>query len=65
MNQVQMKLKNVFGLKEFDRILTEIYIKWSGVIIIVGDFNIDLLNERKQPNVITKTFYIHSYYVNI
>ena len=43
-----MKLKNLFGLKKFDRILTEIYLKWSGVIIIVGDFNIDLLNEKKQ-----------------
>ena len=29
-------------------ILTEIYIKWSGAIIIAGDFNIDLLNETKQ-----------------
>ena len=31
-----------------ERILTEIYIKWSGVIIIADDFNIDLLNENKQ-----------------
>ena len=48
MKQVQMKLKNLFGLKKFDRILTEIYLKWSGVIIIVGDFNTDLLNEKTQ-----------------
>ena len=32
----------------FERILTEIYIKWSAVIIIAGDFNIDLLNGNKQ-----------------
>ena len=35
-------------IEKFERILTEIYIKWSGVIIIAGDFNIDLLNGNKQ-----------------
>ena len=35
-------------LENSERILTEIYIKWSGVMIIAGDFNIDLLNGNKQ-----------------
>ena len=28
------------GFEKFEPILTEIYVKWSGVIIIAGDFNI-------------------------
>ena len=35
-------------LEKFERILTEIYIKWSKVLIIAGDFNVDLLNGNKQ-----------------
>ena len=35
-------------LEKSERILTGIYIKWSGVMIIAGDFNIDLLNGNKQ-----------------
>ena len=35
-------------LEKLEQILTETYIKWSGVIIIAGDFNIDLLNGNKQ-----------------
>ena len=35
-------------LEKSERILTEIYIKWIGVMIIAGDFNIDLLNGNKQ-----------------
>ena len=41
-NQVPTKLE------KFERILNEIYIKWSGVIVIAGDFNTDLLNGNKQ-----------------
>ena len=43
-----MKLKNLFGFEKFEQILTEIYIKWSWVIIIAVDINIDLLNGNKQ-----------------
>ena len=35
-------------LEKFVQILTEIYIKWSEIIIIAGDFNIDLLKRNKQ-----------------
>ena len=52
--QVQMKLKNLIWLEKFERILTEIYIKWSGVIIVAGDFNIDLLNgsQRRYKDIL-------------
>ena len=39
--------EKLIWLEKFERILTEIYVKWSGVIIIASDFNIDLLNENK------------------
>ena len=35
-------------LEKFEPILTEIYIKWSGVIIIAGDFNIDFFKWNTQ-----------------
>ena len=31
-------------LENFEQNLTETYIKWSGIIIIAGDFNIDILD---------------------
>ena len=40
--------EKLIQLEKFERILTELYIKWSGIIIIVGDFNIDLLYGNKQ-----------------
>ena len=52
-------------LEKFERILTEIYIKWSGVIIIAGDLNTDILNGNNSHNVVKKPFYIQSHYVNI
>ena len=52
-------------LEKFERILTEIYIKWSGVIIIAGDLNTDILNGNNSHNVVKKPFYSQSHYVNI
>ena len=40
--------EKLIWLEKFERIFTEIYIKWSGVIVIAGEFNIDLLNGNKQ-----------------
>ena len=40
--------EKLIWLEKFERILSEIYKKWSGVIIIAGDFNIDFLNKTKQ-----------------
>ena len=40
--------EKLIWLKKFEQISTEIYIKWSGVIIIAGDFNIDLLSGNKK-----------------
>ena len=51
--------EKLIWLEKFERILSEIYIKRNGVIIIAGNFNIDLLDRNKQSNVVTKTFYIH------
>lgn len=31
-------------IENFEQDLTETYIKWSGIIIIAGDFNIDILD---------------------
>ena len=38
-------------LENFERILTEIYIKRSGVIITAGGFNVDLLNGNKLQQI--------------
>ena len=52
--------KKLIWLEKFERILTEIYIKWSGVIIIVGDFNIDLLNGKKRSQCLYR-YILHSF----
>ena len=39
--------EKLIWLEKFERILPEIYIKWNGVIIIAGNFNIDLLDGNK------------------
>ena len=46
--------EKLIKLEKFERILSEIYKKWSGVIIIAGDFNIDFLNETKQSQRLYK-----------
>ena len=40
--------EKLIWLEKFKLTLTEIYIKWRGVIITASDFNIDLLNGNKQ-----------------
>ena len=35
-------------LEKFEHILSEVYTKWNGVIILAGDLNIDLLNGSKE-----------------
>ena len=35
-------------LEKFEYILSEVYTKWNGVIILAGDLNIDLLNGSKE-----------------
>ena len=35
-------------LEKFEYILSEVYTKWNGVIILAGDLNIDLLNGTKE-----------------
>ena len=46
--------EKLIWLEKFERILFEIYKKWSGVIMIAGDFNIDFLNETKQSQRLYK-----------
>ena len=46
--------EKLIWLKKFERKLTEIYLKWSGVIVVVDDFNIDLLNGNKQSQRLYK-----------
>ena len=55
--------EKLIWLEKFERILTEIYLEWSGAIIIAGDFNIDLLNGNKQSQHRNNLF--HSYYASI
>ena len=48
--------------EKFDNLLSQIFVKWDGVIIITGDFNIDL-KERNKPAVkkyssILETFHL-------
>ena len=35
-------------LEKFEHILSEVYTKWNGVIILAGDLNIDLLDGSKE-----------------
>ena len=46
--------EKLIWLEKFERKLTEIYLKWSGVIVVVDDFNIDLLNGNKQSQRLYK-----------
>ena len=32
-------------LKKFDRLIADVYVKWNGMIIIAGDFNINLSSD--------------------
>ena len=40
----QDQTEKLIWLENFEQNLTETYIKWSGIIIIAGDFNIDILD---------------------
>ena len=60
--------EKLMWLGKFERILTETYIKWSGVIIIAGDLYIDLLNGNTQSqhlykDILNFKFYNHAPYV--
>ena len=35
-------------LEHFDLLLSQIFLKWNGIIILTGDYNIDLLSERNE-----------------
>ena len=35
-------------LEKFDHLLADVYTKWEGVLIVTGDFNIDLLADQKE-----------------
>ena len=40
--------EKLIWLEKFEQIVTEIYVKWSGVIIIAGDFNINFFKWNTQ-----------------
>ena len=50
-------------LDNFENLLADVYLKWKGVFIITGDFNIDLLGEPKESiqryKNLLHTFSIH------
>ena len=35
-------------LEKFEAFMTDIYTSWNGILILAGDFNIDLLNSCKE-----------------
>ena len=49
-------------LEKFDHLLTEIDVKWLGVSILTGNFNLDLLGCNK--DIDTKIFFTISHYNN-
>ena len=45
-------------LEKFDRLIAEVYVKWNGMIIIAGNFNINLNNDSTNLTLIfPKTTY--------
>ena len=45
--------------EKFDSLMTQIYSKWNGIIVITGDFNIDVLSETQSRDLysnILRTF---------
>ena len=57
--------EKLVSLEKFEHILSEVFTKWNGVIILAGDLNIDLLNGSKESQRCIKTFYIRFLYVSI
>ena len=47
-------------LEKFDHLLADVYTKWEGVLIVTGDFNIDLLGDQKESTERYKDI-LHSY----
>ena len=52
-------------LENFENLLADVYLKWKGVFIVIGDFNIDLLGEAKESTLRYKnllhTFSLHQH----
>ena len=59
------KIEKLEWLENFENLLADVYLKWKGVFIITGDFNIDLLGEpkgstRRYKNLL-HTFSLHQH----
>ena len=42
------EIEKLEWLENFENLLADVYLKWKGVFIVTGDFNIDLLGEPKE-----------------
>ena len=45
--------------EKFDRLIVEVYVKWNGMIIIAGDFNINLKMTQANQHSDTNKSYTH------
>ena len=52
-------------LERFDRLITEIYVKWNGIIILAGDFNIDLLNVKESTRMYKDLLHTFSFHQHV
>ena len=52
--------EKLMWIENFEQDLTETYIKWSGIIIIAGDFNIDILDWKHCQNLHSFWSYRHT-----
>ena len=42
------EIEKLEWLENLENLLADVYLKWKGVFIVTGDFNIDLLGEPKE-----------------
>ena len=42
------EIEKLEWLENFENLLADVYLKWKGVFIVIGDFNISLLGEPKE-----------------
>ena len=53
------EIEKLEWLENFGNLLADVYLKWKGVFMVTGDFNIDLLGESKES---TRRYTPFTYY---
>ena len=58
------EIEKLEWLENFKNLLADFYLKWKGVFIVTGDFNIDLPSDPKEPTRDIRTCYTPFLYTN-